>query len=886
MDLYHSFEEIVKDIVKSDKQEEKHLRIILELFVVHISANKTTALYVSIIIGQAEGHIENILSNTEKEQWFLNLNNDQKKKALLTQRKRFFKNVSNAVKQLYFLLRASLNLDCLHFSQKYSYIPQTNFEMICVAARAVRREDYFLFGCISIAYQSTQGRGFEVTELIDTLSQCAAAELPNVIAKDLRTGHPLLETVKNTLMEKNKCFKKFSVEFKPTIVKMLKEYCAADNPFAQRFPALDKSLQNVSLTIKDGALPYLLPKTKAPRMTRNEQCQSDVLNVLATLENKPAQSSIPDVSSSSSSSSLKAMSSNSGLLSAKPKVHRDVNPFSAVAQFLSKHKISKTQALQFFYNKKMRLNEMEDCIVSSQGFRTYLVEESNTNENEILAAGVLTCILHTIRLLFVGGLLEASNPQYSLFQSLLNKMVSKMNSWTVDEVLREIISFNLSEMDPINRFESFVLKFSNEYPKLFTVLPTITWSKFLTPESQQSSVQELYNSSTQRDQRASIFFLAFTDAPSSDISLPYSFRCNSPSYAPISTDENGAIDPEKTSEGKTCLQLVGLIYAAKQFSFQFVTFSRSREDGQYQVFRLNQYGIVDLFHAVPYPETTRAGKGTYSVKALPLLASDPSGQPLVGLILVRNDNLLEDENRHYLSEPVIQTIKDNCSYTTRTKAGFNNYCKIFGSSLKTFSSPTAWLKDEVIHGIINLMCDHLKSKFETTVANTFYLCTSLTYQRHICERRPLRPKALSNFRDPAFSVYIINMDNTHWICGCSSKDRKTIYLLDSYNSKSSVESKAKEIISFFKECVGIPGYKYVMLPSSDQTQEDYYNCGVFAILNAIIFLKSIFEGRFDPEYLQKRTPRIFTPEDKITLRATMRRVLERTEEIGCLLQWI
>ena len=118
MDLYHSFEEIVKDIVKSDKQEEKHLRIILELFVVHISANKTTALYVSIIIGQAEGHIENILSNTEKEQWFLNLNNDQKKKALLTQRKRFFKNVSNAVKQLYFLLRASLNLDCLHFSQK------------------------------------------------------------------------------------------------------------------------------------------------------------------------------------------------------------------------------------------------------------------------------------------------------------------------------------------------------------------------------------------------------------------------------------------------------------------------------------------------------------------------------------------------------------------------------------------------------------------------------------------------------------------------------------------------------------------------------------------------------------------------------------------------
>ena len=884
-----SLEDIVKDIVKSDKQEEKHLSILLELFVAQVFANKTTALYVSIIIEQAEGHIKNILSNTEKEQWFLNLDASQKRYALLKQCKRFFKNVSNALKQLYFLLRASLNLELVFFFQHYSFVPQTEsyFEMVRFAASAVRREDYFLFGCISIAYQSAHIRGFEITELIDTLSQCAAAELSNVIAKDLRNGHPLLETVQNTLMVKNKCFKKFSEDFIPTIVKMLKEYYAADNPFAQRVPALDNSLQNISLTTKVGVLrstPYLIPTTKAPRMTRKEQCQSDVLHVLATLENKPTQSSIPHVSSSSSSS--KAMSSNSGLLSAKPKMPRAVNPFLAVAQFLSKHKISKTQALQYFYNKKMQFNEMEDCIVSSNGFRCYLVEESNTNENEILAAGVLTCVLHTIRLLFVGGLLPASNPQYSFFQSLLTKMVSKMNLWTVDEVLREI-NLKASEMDNTNRFESFVEKFSNKYPNLFTVLPTTTWSKFLTPESQQSSVAELYYSSSQRDQRASIFFLAFEDAPSSKISLPYSFRCDSPSQTPIFIDKNGAVDPEKFSDGKTCLQLVSLIYSAKQYSFQFVTYSRSREDGQYQVFLLDKYGIVDLLHAVPYPETTRTGKRAYSVDPRPLLASDPSGQPLVGLILVRNDNLLEDENRHYLSEPVIQTISDNCSYNANSRVGRNNYCHIFGSSLKTLSSSTTWLKDEVIHGIINLMCDHLKSKHETTAANTFYLCTSLNFELYICTRRSrCSDKMLSDIRDSAFGVYIINIHNTHWICGCASNKLKTIYLLDSYNSKSSVEVKAKEMISFFEDCVGIPGYKYVMLPSSDQTQIDTYNCGVFTILNAIIFLKSIFEGCFDPEYLQNRTPRIFSPDDKTTLRATMRRVLERTEDIGCLLQWI
>ncbi len=60
MDINHSLEEIVLNIVKSDKQEETHLIILLELFIAHIFANKTTALYVSIIIEQAEGHIKTL----------------------------------------------------------------------------------------------------------------------------------------------------------------------------------------------------------------------------------------------------------------------------------------------------------------------------------------------------------------------------------------------------------------------------------------------------------------------------------------------------------------------------------------------------------------------------------------------------------------------------------------------------------------------------------------------------------------------------------------------------------------------------------------------------------------------------------------------------------
>ncbi len=884
--IYQALEKIVSDIVQSDKHEEKHLLIILELFIAHIFANKTTDLYVSIIIEEAGRHVKKILSDTDKEQWFINLNEDQKKITITGKYKRFFKKVSNAIKQLYFLLRASLKLEYGLFLQYYPYIPPNNkyFEMIRIAAGAVRREDYFLFGCISIAYQSAKYRGFLVAELIDTLTQCAAAEFSNVVVKDFQKGHPLLESVKNTLMRKNKCFKKFSEDMITTIVKMLKEYFAADNPFAQRFSAVDNSLHSNSLTTKDDALQstssFLLPATKVSTVTRKEQCQSDVLKVLATLENKSAQSPIPDVSSSSSSS--KSMSTKSGLPSTKPNLPLAGNPILAVSQFLSTHKISKTQALQFFYNKRMQFNEGEDCIVSSKGFRSYRVDESNANENEIVAAGVLTCILHAIRLLFVGELLPASNNQYGLFQSLLNKMVTNMKLWTVDEVLAGL-NFKASEMDNSNRFNSFVVQFCNEHPNLFTVLPTIAWSKFSTPETQQRTVGELYYSSSVRGQRSSIFFLAFTDEPSPKISIPYSFLCVSPSKEPNSTDKNGAIDPEAWAAGKTCLQLVGLVYGAKQYSFQFVTYSRSREDGQYQVFLLDQNGTVDLLHAVPYPETDRYGKRKYPVEALPLLASDPSGRPLVGLILMRNDNLSGDEDRHYLGEPVLQKIYENCSHHASARVGTNNYCNILSSFLKTLSSSTKWLRDEVIHGIINLMCDHLKSKHVTTAENTFYMCTSSSYNAYISGNR-FSGLMVSDIRDSAFGVFIINIDNFHWICGCSSRTLKTIYFLDSMNTKAFVDEKAKEIISFFQLKVGFLGYKHVMLPSSDQF--DGCNCGVFTILNATIFLKSIFEGSFDPENLQKRKQRVYSRDDKITLRATMRRVLERTEDVGCLLQWI
>jgi hypothetical protein len=113
---------------------------------------------------------------------------------------------------------------------------------------------------------------------------------------------------------------------------------------------------------------------------------------------------------------------------------------------------------------------------------------------------------------------------------------------------------------------------------------------------------------------------------------------------------------------------------------------------------------------------------------------------------------------------------------------------------------------------------------------------------------------------------------------------KKIYFLDSMNNIDTAIAKGELLINFFKDKLQLPGYEAVLLPSSDQI--DGWNCGLFTILNATIFLKSIFEGRFDPDGLLQRKPRAFTPWEKDSMRLIVQRVLLGTEKVGSLLQWV
>jgi hypothetical protein len=104
------------------------------------------------------------------------------------------------------------------------------------------------------------------------------------------------------------------------------------------------------------------------------------------------------------------------------------------------------------------------------------------------------------------------------------------------------------------------------------------------------------------------------------------------------------------------------------------------------------------------------------------------------------------------------------------------------------------------------------------------------------------------------------------------------------NNIDTAIAKGELLINFFKDKLQLPGYEAVLLPSSDQI--DGWNCGLFTILNATIFLKSIFEGRFDPDGLLRRKPRAFTPWEKDSMRLIVQRVLLGTEKVGSLLQWV
>ena len=914
---------LFKFLLEEYAHQNEYLITLLELFLVHFyHSNDDMKDFIQVLIKEATGHLEGKLLEDEKLDWCFSMTNNQKKFYRLETRARYFKNLSKSINQLYDLIRNSLTLQSDQFLHvQYSYLPlnRDNYESIRQFATSVKREDYFLIGLVSLAYQKASDRGYTISMLIDTLSESVGAHLVKD-KKDQKTEHHLMlkyieERLKSKTRDITNCsssskivktFDTFSREMKWLILNILKEYHAQDNPFrcssiitthsAVRLSvtelASDISLEKLCIKETENTLltdnfqvdihsttsptasstaPIARSEDGAARKERLEEKLKALLGLGSTRPQEPMKPILQDflpmtAGSIKFSSEPKAAGSST---STKQIMQRPEEPLKAILANLCKGQqfsFSKREAVLFFRSKELQFNSVEDCVVSVRGVREY---SAKGDENNILAAGVLTCLLHAIRLLFVDRVLDASNGQYGRYQELLTIMVSKMKSWKVAEVIKGLkLDSSLAEM---HCFESFINKFREVHRGLFTVLPTIQWSSFLDLKSQQSIVQDLYLKGIQRskeDRRNCIFFLSISGTPppsTPSIPLPYLFHCR--------TMPSGEVDPDSAT-----LQLVGLIYccAKGEYSFSFITYARCREYGQYEVFIKKQAEDVFPSHFVPYAHVDRTtGKATYPTPR-PVFATDSEKRPLVGIILVRT-NMQSTADPRFLNEPIIRVI---------------NGSNITSSMMRSLDDPRAWLVDELVHGPIYLMFDHLsKSSPGFAHGNRMYICNSWTFEKHINGGYNISLTLQANFKDCDFNLYIINLGNTHWLCACApmnaslSPKEKKIYFLDSMNDTATAKHQGRLLVKFFEDKLQLPGYKPVLLPSSSQNN-DGCTCGLFTILNATLVLKSISQGRFDPNELQGRTPRDFTSKEKFEMRQSVQRILHGTEDVSSFLSWV
>ena len=916
---------LFKFLLEEYAHQNEYLITLLELFLVHFyHSNDDMKDFIQVLIKEATGHLEGKLLEDEKLDWCFSMTNNQKKFYRLETRARYFKNLSKSINKLYNLIRDSLTLQSDQFLHvQYSYLPlnRDTYQIIRQFATSVKREDYFLIGLVSLAYQKASDRGYTISMLIDTLSESVGAHLVKD-KKDQKTEHHLMlkyieERLKSKTRDITNCsisvtlvktFDTFSREMKWLILNILKEYHAQDNPFrcssiitthsavqlSVTELASDLSLEKLCIKETENTLltdnfqddeaihsttsptasstaPIARSEDGAARKERLEEKLKALLGLGSTRPQEPMKPILQDFLPMTAGS-IKFSSEPSkaaGSTSTKQIMQRPEEPLKAILANLFKGQqfsFSKREAVLFFRGKELQFNSVEDCVVSFRGVREY---SAKGDENNILAAGVLTCLLHAIRLLFVDRVLDASNGQYGRYQELLTIMVSKMKSWKVAEVIKGLkLDSSLAEM---HCFESFINKFREVHRGLFTVLPTIQWSSFLDLKSQQSIVQDLYLKGIQRskeDRRNCIFFLSISGTPppsTPSIPLPYLFHCR--------TMPSGEVDPDSAT-----LQLVGLIYccAKGEYSFSFITYARCREYGQYEVFIKKQAEDVFPSHFVPYARVDRTtNKRTYPTPC-PVFATDSEKRPLVGIILVRT-NMQSDADPRFLNQPIIREI---------------NGSNITSSMMRSLDDPGAWLVDELVHGPIYLMFDHLsKSSPGFAQGNRIYICNSWTFEKHINGGYNTSLTLQANFKDCDFNLYIINLGNYHWLCACApmnaslpSKEKK-IYFLDAMNDTATAKQQGQLLVKFFEDKLQLPGYKPVLLPSSSQNN-DGCTCGLFTILNATLVLKSISQGSFNPHELQGRTPRDFTSKEKFEMRQSVQRILHGTEDVSSFLSWV
>ena len=166
---------LFKYLLSEFVQQNEYLTTMLELFFVHFyHINDDMKDFVQVLINEATRHLEGKLLEDEKLDWYVSMNYEKQTYHIRETRARYFRKLSHSIKQLYDLIRDSLTLQSdqfLHVQYSSLKLNRDNYQIIRQFATSIKREDYFLIGLVSLAYQDASKRGYTISTLIDTLSE-------------------------------------------------------------------------------------------------------------------------------------------------------------------------------------------------------------------------------------------------------------------------------------------------------------------------------------------------------------------------------------------------------------------------------------------------------------------------------------------------------------------------------------------------------------------------------------------------------------------------------------------------------------------------------------------------------------------------------------------
>jgi hypothetical protein len=845
------FDLLLSHQLLKEQQRRESLCFLYELFLVHIYKNKKLNEFVQLFLDKGIERVEKKVSENKTKQWFIDLEFKKRSSTIRTIRSSFFKNLSNEMVQLYHLLRDSLTLEHEVYLEKYSYLPEfrDKADIVRFAAGFVYKEDYLWIQCLKIAYQD----GFSTKEVVDNISRIVAERSDNSF-QDL---HKLIPSHVNASVKKG-----ISNHNRKWFERMLPEYLAEDNPFKR------------SAIFIPSTKPIATQEQK--QNERNQQCRAEMKALLVGVV-LPQETTVQPVITDDLPPSTSSSTRLPAYRSSKPSL---THVQGDIAEGFKKHKISKSQALEFLRKKQfLQFDSMQDCICSNDGYRAYAVDEATSNEHFFLTAGVLTCTLHAFRLLLVTKtVVSQDSKRYDKLQRLLNLMVKGMSSkWSVDEVLHGL-GLNNFLKQPKPTFQSFVTDLVQIETQLLTQFQTISWSTISDSGALTTVIKDLYANYSRiirKKDQSSVFFLSFSDQPNSDVTIPYIFL-----QPDVTAKDSSIVDNSR--DQPVVLQVVGMVFehagnesSGERYFFQFITYSCCREDGQYQVFSVNAYGIISLSVPVPYRrDDLRKAKYT-PPSPLHLKPTCRGGGVLVGLILVSNDQQSSNHYPDYLAPPIIRTIK--CP----TGGDYANLTCYEISKLKT----SAWLDDAVIHGAVYMMEAHLLSTHnDNKEPNQQLVRSSIFFESKIKNCNGDKNSGFNtNFPNSSFGVFIINLSQSHWICACVSRKMQRIYIMDSYNDRNM--KTCDELNAYFSKYFGWTKFKTVLVVSP--YQEDSVSCGLFTIINAIIFLKSIITGDFQKEGPEWGWVSLhITTTDKTLMRHQLCDIFYGNANVDVLLQWI